>query len=217
MSAIPVVVLHGALRGRAGLWPTVAYLRSAGLNARAFGYRTRTDGLDVHGARLESFLEDWLGGPVPVLGVLTHSMGALVARAYLARAGVRRQSVEQRLVMLAPPNQGSNLARHHRDLAVFRWLYGAAAEELQPERVAELPPLPGSCSPLILAGGSIDGRGYNHRLAGDDDGVVAFAETVLGPHLPERVGGVHSFLQWRPDVLSRAAEFIGSDRERPSQ
>lgn len=205
----PVVVIHGALRSQAGLWPIVWYLRRAGFDARAFGYATRRDPLERHGERLEAFIETWLKGQVPVLGLLTHSMGGLVARAYLARAGAAAQSRAQRVVMLAPPNQGAALAEQMRGFPPFRWLYGAAAEELQPARVAGLAAPPASASVLVLAGGKRAGEvGYSRRIAGNNDGVVGLAETALPGIAPEFVGGVHSTLQWRPEVLRRAAQFL---------
>lgn len=205
----PVVVIHGALRSQAGLWPIVWFLRRQGFAARAFGYATRSETLAQHGERLEGFVEDWLKGQVPTLGILTHSMGGLVARAYLARAGAQAQSLRQRVVMLAPPNQGAALAAGMREFRPFRWLYGAAAEELQPERASLLGTPPGSAELLILAGGKHGSEvGYSRRIRGNNDGLVGVAETALPGVVPEFVGGVHSTLQWRPAVLRRAAEFL---------
>jgi pimeloyl-ACP methyl ester carboxylesterase len=205
----PVVVIHGALRSTAGLWPIVWWLRRRGFAARAFGYATRTHTLAQHGERLEGFLSTWLEGQVPTLGILTHSMGGLVARAYLARAGAAAQARRQRVVMLAPPNQGAALAATMRGFAPFRWLYGAAADELQPERAALLGSPPSSAELLILAGGRRGSEvGYSRRIAGNNDGLVSVAETALPGVVPEFVGGVHSTLQWRPAVLRRAAQFL---------
>jgi len=210
VSPRPVVVIHGALRSRAGLWPIVRFLRKSGFDAQAFGYATRAESLEMHGERLERFLAGWLKGQVPVLGILTHSMGGLVARAYLARAGAAGQSLAQRLVMLAPPNQGAVLAARMRGFSPFRWLYGLAAEELQPERVARLPTPPASAAVLVLAGGKHGSEvGYTRRIPGNIDGLVSVAETALPGIDPEFVGGVHSTLQWRRDVLGRAARFLG--------
>ncbi len=206
---LPVVLLHGALRSPLGMRPTARKLARHGLDARAFGYPTRRQSLAEHAAWLEDELQRWLGARrPPVLGLLTHSMGGLVARALLARPSVHELAAKQRLVMLAPPNQGSVLAERNRDFPPFQWLYGKAATELQPPRVAELPVPPASCETLILVGGTGDGRGYNPAIDGDDDGVVASAETPLPGLAPEFVGGVHSTLQWRDDVLARAAEFL---------
>lgn len=207
---VPVVLLHGALRSPIGMRPTARILARHGLDARAFGYPTRRQSLEDHAAQLELEIRRWLGERRPsVIGLLTHSMGGLVARALLARPSMRELAPRQRLVMLAPPNRGAVLAERNRDLALFRWVYGQAAIELQPPRVAELPPPPESCETLILVGGTGDGRGYNPAIDGDDDGVVALDETALPGLAPEFVGGVHSTLQWRPDVLKKAAEFLG--------
>jgi pimeloyl-ACP methyl ester carboxylesterase len=207
--SIPVVLLHGALRSSIGMRPTASALVRRGLDARAFDYPTRRHDLDTHAERLERQIRSWLGDrSVPTLGLLTHSMGGLVARALLARPSLHELAPQQRLVMLAPPNRGAHLAARNRDLPPFRWLYGRAADELQPERVDRLPPPPSSCATLILIGGTGDGRGYNPRIPGDDDGVVASAETSLPGIEPVFVGGVHSTLQWRDDVLDRAASFL---------
>lgn len=212
VSRAPVVVIHGALRSQAGLWPIVWYLRREGFDARAFGYATRTHSLERHGERLEQFLADWLAGPVPTLGILTHSMGGLVARSYLARAAAATQSQTQRVVMLAPPNQGAALAERMKDFRPYRWLYGAAADELLPTRAALLPAPPASAAVLVLAGGRHGSEvGYSRRIPGNNDGLVGVAETALPGITPEFVGGVHSTLQWRPQVLRRAVRFLGGD------
>ncbi len=209
VSPVPVVVIHGALRSQAGLWPIVWFLRRQGFAARAFGYATRRESLAQHGERLEAFLAGWLERPVPTLGILTNSMGGLVARAYLARAGAQSQSQRQRVVMLAPPNRGAALAASMRGFRPFHWLYGAAAEELQPERAAHLGSPPASAELLILAGGKHDSEvGYTRRIPGNNDGLVGVAETALPGVAPEFVGGLHSTMQWRPAVLRRAAAFL---------
>jgi hypothetical protein len=206
---IPVVLLHGALRSPLGMAPTARFLTRRGLNPRTFGYRTRRATLAGHAEQLEHEIRSWLGNEAqPMLGILTHSMGGLVARALLARPSFQEFAQQQRLVMLAPPNQGAVLAARNRHRRPFRWLYGHAVDELQPHRAAELPVPPRSCETLILVGGTGDGRGYNPMIVGDDDGVVASAEAALPGIEPVFVGGVHSTLQWRADVLDRAATFL---------
>ncbi|HLT36852.1 MAG TPA: hypothetical protein VK034_11210, partial [Enhygromyxa sp.] len=99
---IPVVLLHGALRSPIGMLPTARFLARHGLDARPFGYHTRRLTLDEHAARLEAEIHEWLADRRPaVLGLLTHSMGGLVARALLARPSLHELAPRQRLVMLA--------------------------------------------------------------------------------------------------------------------
>ena len=207
---IPVVLLHGALRGRLGMVPTMVYLQQHGIQARPFGYPTRSAPVEEHAAALEAFLDDWLGAqaPVPLLGLLTHSMGGLVARAYLGRPASQRHAARVRLVQLAPPNQGAQLAAPHAGWAPFSWVYGEAAQALLPQHAQRLPLPPAHCEVLILAGGRGRPEGINPRIQGDDDGLVAVTDTPLPGVEPEFVGGIHSLMQWRPDVLQRAVRFF---------
>lgn len=213
--ARPVVLLHGALRSRLGLWPTARWLARWGLDARPFGYPTRRGSLEAHADALSRFLDRWSEGVrVPVLGFLTHSMGGLVVRAYLQRhAG--RHAAHHRVVMLSPPNRGAELAERNRHNPLMRWIYGDAAEQLRPGHVLRMPGPPAETDVLVLAGARGDGRGYNRLISsGDDDGVVGLAEMGLPGIEPTVVGGLHAFLQWRPSVLERAARFLREDGGR---
>ena len=210
---MPVVLIHGALRSRAGWLPVERWLARRGFAARSFGYRTRAHTLAEHALRLDRFVQRWRDRepelwavPERPLGILTHSMGGLVARKFIAEHATRHAE-RQRLVMLGPPNRGAQLARRNADWFAFRWLYGHAADELQPERAEGLGPLPSHCAGLVLAGGN--GRdGYNPKIEGDDDGVVALSDTFLDGAAHEQIGGLHALLQWRPDVLERATAFL---------
>ena len=137
---VPAVLLHGALRSSVGLWPTAAYLRRRGVDARPFGYTTRKGGLLDHARALDSFITTSFAEAPPVLGFVTHSMGALVVRAWLGLLDTEARGQRQRIVMLSPPNRGSSLAERNRARALMRVLYGDAVAELQPSRVLELPP-----------------------------------------------------------------------------
>ena len=206
---MPVVCIHGALRSRLGMWPTAVYLRRLGFDAKTFGYPTRSGQLLDHAQRLDAFIDSWLPEDAPELGFLTHSMGGLVVRAWLANTTrVAAHPLNVRVAMLSPPNQGSALARRNAKNPLFHLLYGDAAQALSAPTAPDLPPVPEDASVLVLAGGKGDPRGYNPLLEGDDDGVVAVAEMGLPDVEPTFVGGVHGALQWTPSVVQRAAEFL---------
>jgi hypothetical protein len=203
--------------------PTVWYLRRLGLDARAFGYPTRRGTLQSRAEALDAFVRGWLGpdAGAPVIGFLTHSMGGLVVRAWLAAAHVDGAQ-RQRVVMLSPPNRGSQLARLSANSPWFRLAYGDAAAELASDAALQLGDAPSSADVLVLAGGS-GARGWNPRIDGDDDGVVAVSEMGMPGIDPTFVGGVHGLLQWTPALLRRAAGFIrtgidpGNEGEAPGR
>jgi hypothetical protein len=214
--AIPVLCIHGALRSRLGMWPTARAFGRLGFDARTYGYPTRHGTLEIQGRRLADFIAAWIGDEPPeVLGFFTHSMGGLVVRAWLPHAARVLPGVVQRVVMLSPPNRGSQLARLHRDNPLFNWMYGDAALELGSDAASKLPGAAADVDVLVLAGGT-GSVGYNPRLIGDDDGVVAISEMGLPGVDPVLVGGVHSILQWSPALIRRAARFIRTGNDDAS-
>jgi pimeloyl-ACP methyl ester carboxylesterase len=86
----------------------------------------------------------------------------------------------RRFVMLAPPNQGSEVAEFLGRYGLFRLVAGASAGQLGPqwEKFAEKLGTP-PCEFGILAGGRGDGEGLNPLLPGDDDGTVTVESTRL--------------------------------------
>ena len=111
--------------------------------------------------------------------------------------------------MLGTPNRGAVLARRNRENPLFRAFYGRAAGELLPDRVDTLGAPPPTARILLLAGGRGGHRGYHSSIEGDNDGLVGVQETSLPGIEPIVVGGIHTFLPFRHDVLARAAQFFG--------
>jgi hypothetical protein len=71
------------------------------------------------------------------ISAVTHSMGGIVAR-HLHDPRL----AWHRIVMLAPPNQGSRLVRELGSRAMFRWFYGPAGRELADATRWPPPPAP---------------------------------------------------------------------------
>ncbi len=63
----------------------------------------------------------------PPLHVVTHSMGGLLARSYLTR---HRPAALGRVVMLGPPNGGSEVADLLVRTALYRRMFGPAGAQL---------------------------------------------------------------------------------------
>jgi pimeloyl-ACP methyl ester carboxylesterase len=61
------------------------------------------------------------------INFVTHSMGGIVLRYYLSREPIPKLG---RVVMLSPPNQGSEAADELMGLAVYKWVNGPAGQQL---------------------------------------------------------------------------------------
>ena len=102
---------------------------------------------------------------------VTHSLGGILVRGYASQHPDPRIS---RVVMLSPPNRGSELVDRFGDSWLFRAVMGPTARQLGtaggsfPNR---LPP-PGFELGVIAATGSINPVG-SALIPGEDDGIVA--------------------------------------------
>ncbi|MFP6744536.1 MAG: hypothetical protein VCB77_05025, partial [Alphaproteobacteria bacterium] len=163
----------------------------------------------AHADQLESLLNGF--HDTTDISFVTHSMGALVLRELMARQSDWRDRLRvKRSVLIAPPNQGSAIARMVRDYALYEWIFGPAGQELTPEAAGRLPLLRDSLA--IIAGG--DGNdGYNPLLAGDDDGTVTVAETRLeGAEDFLIVDDLHSSLSNDPHAVSAVLAYLRTGR-----
>ncbi len=106
----PLVILVHGYRCNSALWrPMVGRLRAAGFSAEAIDLEPALASIDIFADQLhrhiEAALEETGAGKVRLV---THSMGGLVARAYLKRYGAARVD---KLITLACGHHGTRLAR----------------------------------------------------------------------------------------------------------
>ena len=204
-----VIVLHGLGEGRWSMRPLVGHLRRE-LDATilSFGYASTGAGLDAHGRALADVIRQL--PDADHVSFVGHSMGNLVVRRWLSLAPAEDVARMRRMVMLGPPNQGSELARMVGRIGVLASLASGAGRELVLEwrtisAQLAVPPCPFG----IVAGGMGDDQGFSSLLPGDDDAVVRVAETHLPGAsdfllLPVR----HAAMMRHPEVQRATASFL---------
>lgn len=174
-----VIVLHGLGESRRSMKPLVEHLR-ASLDATvlAFGYASTKAAIADHGQALASVVAGLPAGTrVSFVG---HSLGNLVVRSWIGQAEAPHLDQLDRVVMLGPPNQGSELAKKAAQVWMLAALSQGAARDLVVDWDTIAPTLPAPTCPFgIVAGGTGDDVGYSRLLDGDDDAVVTVAETKL--------------------------------------
>lgn len=205
-----VLLVHGIGRGPATFGDLPDKLRKAGLEARAISYPGTRGSIENHTAQLERLLLRLQG--VDEVSFVTHSMGGIIVRRLLAGDGAwKSQIVPGRLVMIAPPNQGSIIAQTLQSAWPYKLVYGAAGQQLTPAKVTTLPvpTIPFG----IIAGGLGNSDGYNPLVPGDDDGTVAVAETRLeGAKDFMILPGLHGFIARSSEIERPVLNFLQSGR-----
>lgn len=234
MNGRAVVVLHGLGRSRSSMNAICKHLRDKG-DYRVINVEYPTTQYNVadHAKtlrRLVNYLED-----VEEINFIAHSMGNIVIRHYLgdlerAKAAEKeteakgqakgdcplfsaddRRSVERfgRFVMLAPPNQGSQLAEIFANNILFKQIAGDSGQELG-RRWSEMEK--GLATPRfqfgIIAGGN-GNKGYNPILKGDNDGVISIdTAKLVGARDFVVVPSMHSFIMDKVQVQTYTLNFL---------
>lgn len=173
-----VVLLHGIARSARSFRKMQGGLEAAGFATLSVDYQSRAKSLealigDIHPA-IAAFA-DGVDGPIHFVG---HSMGGLLARAYLAK---HRPDRLGRVLLLGPPNNGSEIADRFGRHAIYRAFFGPAGQQLTtaPD-AATRALLPPPTYPLgIIAGNRSVYPIASRFLPSPNDGRVSVASTRL--------------------------------------
>lgn len=210
-----VVLLHGLGRSPRSMRPLENALRDGGYHVVNLGYPSREHAV---GALVDT-LEAALGAccaDATRLHFVTHSLGGILVRAYAARSGGDRIG---RVVMLSPPNAGSEVVDRLEGVEPLGWLLGPAFVQLGTDSAA----LPAALGPPPFEVGIITGDAtlnplFSWWLPGRDDGKVSVESARLeGADGFLVVPYSHAFIMRREEVIIQVLAFLGSGRflDRP--
>ncbi len=139
---------------------------------------------------------------------VTHSMGGLVVRAILENEPLDNV---QKIVMLGPPNQGSEVADFFKDFRLFNAFYGPSLKEMTTHHASSLAlqTLPSRYQLGIIAGNfTIDPFCY-FILPSGNDGKVTIERTKLSGMTDHIVlPASHSFMMYNRQVIKQISHFL---------
>lgn len=196
-----VVLLHGLGRTRRSLAALDRALREAGFTTARLDYPSTRKSIQDHAATLAELLDHV---PTPnKLSFASHSLGGLIIRQLLSYDAPWR-SVVERVVMLAPPNQGASLAGSLDKGGIMRRILGPSYAQIAEGFAATLP-VP--AVPIAIFAGDAAGV--------PGDGLVTVDETRLeGASEHHVIPAVHTFVMNHPDAIRGAVSFLSGAPDR---
>lgn len=212
-----IILLHGILRSQFDMLPLTLYLRRQGYDAVNILYPSRKKSIED----LTDFVHEKITAhtgyaPGKKLSFVAHSMGSLIARYYIEKYTPENLG---RVVMLGPPNTGSEFAdilTDHKILGpAYAKIFGPAAPQLTTRYAL-------GGTDITYPVGVIAGTRSINPLAlwalpkarvGAHDGIVPVERTKLaGMRDHITVPTTHTFMMFSPAVMRQVLHFLENEK-----
>ncbi len=201
-----VILLHGIARSASHMKGLEEFLTKKGYKVFNLDYPSTSHTLDKLTALVAADITKKIRADKPV-HFIGYSMGGIVTRAVLNKY---KPDNLGRVVQLASPNKGSEVADFLKDNWLYEKVYGPTGKQLITEG-AGIDELLGKVDyelGVVAGNFSIDPVSSS-LIPGDDDGKVSVESTkVVGMKDDVLVYASHTFFPQNEDVQKRALEFI---------
>ncbi len=210
-----VILLHGLGRTHRSMRPMEAALREAGFFVVNESYASNR-------APIDRLADDSVGDAIAAcrtngarrIHFVTHSLGGILVRLYVLRHPFPDLG---RVVMLSPPNQGSEVVDTLRSNTLFRTATGPAGQVLGTDSNSLPARLPAVDFELgVIAGDRSLDPWFSPLIPGLDDGKVAVDRTrVDGMRDFLVVHASHPFIMRTDEVIRQTLHFLRNGRFAP--
>lgn len=198
-----VVLLHGLWRSFWSMEDLAKAVHQEGFETLNLPYPSFRKTL----SQIVDHLAEALSGSEKTTHFITHSMGGIALRCLAHR---HPELVTGKIIMLAPPNQGSEIIDWLQDCPIARFSLGPAGMNLTTQRVRqEIPVLSDSLDLSVIMGNRQNLPFFHSLLQGEHDGVVTATGGRLSSqtHL-EVMDADHSFIMGEKMILNRVCELL---------
>lgn len=203
-----VILLHGLGRTSNSLSDLENRLRNAGFDTANIDYPSRDQAVEqLAGSAVRRGIESCETTSPERIHFVTHSLGGILVRVYFSQENHPKLG---RVVMLAPPNGGSEIVDSFGELPGFTAITGPAGQELGTDDTG----IPSNLGPVrfelgVIAGDQSLNPIYSYIIPGEDDGKVSVANTrVQGMSQHVVLPVTHTWMMGNEEVIEQVVHFI---------
>ena len=201
-----VILLHGLARSARSMNVMKLALEGAGFSVINCDYPSTQHCIEY---LAKEVIEDALSycPDTAKIHFVTHSMGGILVRQYLSERMIENLG---RVVMLAPPNRGSEVVDRLSEVPGYAWFNGPAGKQLGTGENSVPNSLKGCEFELgIIAGNRSINVFLSMMLSKPDDGKVSVENTKLDGMADHRVMPVaHPFIMKNKGVIHQTIHFL---------
>ncbi len=207
-----VVLLHGLGRTNDSMDKISEALVDEGYKVWNESYPSRDKPIgELAVEAIQPALEFCQSENVDKIHFVTHSLGGILVRYYLQD---RQPEKLGRIVMLSPPNKGSEIADRLKELKLYQLFTGPVGQQLGTDENSvpnQLDPINGEIG--IIIGNATSDPWFSWLIPGEDDGKVSIASAKLSEMKDFLiVDHGHTFIMRKDDVIEQILNFLANGK-----
>lgn len=205
-----VVLLHGMKRAAASMNEIATALQKEGYQILNLDYPSSEKPIEELAELVHAQIVKHIP-PDASVHFVTHSMGGILARYYIKNHRPHRLG---RVVMLAPPNQGTEMSDFLQGTGLFEKFFGPAGTQLGTNKKS----ITHTLGPVDYEVGVVMGNISLNPIAsvvveGDDDGLVSHKRSeVVGMKDSIILPAAHSFIVYSDEAVRQSVHFLNTGR-----